>query len=249
VDTVAIPALADNAIHVVVDSGVAVVFDPGESVFVLKVLDGRGAKVGAVLLTHWHSDHVAGAAGIRKATGCRVIGPAECEGIDPDRTVDGGDVVNVGPFDFMVMATPGHTFGHVCYRLEHERTVWTGDTLFVGGCGRILEGTPARMWQSLCRLRQLPPETVVHAGHDYTLDNLEFAAEILPGDSAIARMKARMLDLVESGRPAASSTIGDEREANIFLRADTDEVRAALGMSGAGPVEVFTELRRRKDSW
>jgi hydroxyacylglutathione hydrolase len=248
-ETVSIPALADNVIYMVIEDGVAVVIDPGESVRVLEELATRGARLDSVLLTHWHGDHTAGASAIRKATECMVVGPVECRGVGLDREVSDGDLIHAGRMTFGVLATPGHTVGHVCYHLAAGNAIWTGDTLFVGGCGRILEGNAATMWRSLCKLRELPPETVVHSGHDYTLDNLEFAAEILSGDRAITRRRNKMLEVVESGRPAASSTIADERDTNIFLRSDTDTVRSALGMSAATPVEVFAELRRRKDGW
>jgi hydroxyacylglutathione hydrolase len=133
--------------------------------------------------------------------------------------------------------------------MESAGMLWTGDTLFVAGCGRILETTADMMWRTLCVLRALPPETMVFVGHDYTLDNLDFALEVLPGDASLLRMRNRAHDAHRGGEPAAASTIALEREGNIFLRSDSEPVAVALGMRGASPVDVFAELRRRKDAW
>lgn len=240
-----IPVLSDNFSYLLLDSGRALVIDPGEAAPVLAAVRKAGVELQAVLLTHHHRDHTGGCDGLRAQTGCIVVGPAECSACRLDRTVGEGDVVTVGTARLHVLAVPGHTRGHVAYCCDTEPEVWTGDTLFAGGCGRILEGTAAEMWSSLLRLRALPPATRVHGGHDYILDNLEFAASILPHDAALAARLA----VVRAGAPSGSSTIAVERAANIFLRTDTDPVRVALGLRDADPLSAFVELRRRKDVW
>ena len=223
--------------------------DPGEAASVLKHVHASGLRLQAVLLTHHHADHTAGAAELRRETGCAVIGPAECAGCGLDRTVVDGETIPFGAHPVRVLAVPGHTLGHVVYQCENVPGVWTGDTLFIGGCGRILEGTAAQMWRSLGRLRALPPETRVYCGHDYTLDNLEFAVSILPYDSDIRARRDEILALEKAGRPTAPSSIGVEQRTNLFLRADDHAVRHALGLDNADPVAVLAELRRRKDAW
>ena len=202
-----------------------------------------------MLLTHHHADHTAGAAELRQATGCLVAGPAECTACQLDRTVADGETIACGEYSLRVLAVPGHTRGHVAYYCESASGVWTGDTLFQGGCGRLLEGTAGQMWHSLCRLRALPPETRVYCGHDYTLDNLEFAINILPDDPALLTRLAEIRDPANRGLPPAPSTLDEERQTNLFLRADDEQVRQALALPTHNPASIFTELRRRKDAW
>jgi len=244
-----IPALTDNYIYLLADAGEAVVVDPGDAAPVQQQLRTSGLRLRAVLLTHHHADHTAGAGELRRATGCSVIGPAECAACNLDRTVVDGETVAFGKHTVRVLAVPGHTLGHVAYDCETACGVWTGDTLFVGGCGRLLEGTASQMWRSLCRLRALPPETRVYCGHDYTLDNLEFAVSILPRDPDICARLDAIRKQEQEGRPTAPSSIGVERRTNLFLRADDATVRDALGLHNPDPVAVFAELRRRKDAW
>jgi hydroxyacylglutathione hydrolase len=247
--TLCIPALSDNYIYLLSDAGSAVAVDPGDAAPVLARLRGSGLRLRIVLLTHRHADHTAGADELRRATGCTVAGPDECAGCELDEVLADGGTTACGSHLLRVLAIPGHTAGHVAYHCETTGDVWTGDTLFVGGCGRILEGTAARMWQSLCRLRDLPPGTRVHCGHNYTLDNVEFAASLLPGDPDLAARLSEVREWAHREQSEMPSTIGIERRANLFLRADQASVRAALAMPGADPVSVFAELRRRKDAW
>ena len=244
-----LPALSDNYIHLLADAGEAVVVDPGEAAPVLPQLRTHGLQLRAALLTHRHADHTGGTGELRRATGCTVIGPAECTACSLDRTITDGDTIACGAHVLHVLAVPGHTLGHVAYYCESAPGVWTGDTLFTGGCGRVLEGTAGQMWHSLCRLRALPPETRVYCGHDYTLDNLEFAADILPRDPAIRARFDEIREQERDGRPTVPTTIGEERRTNLFLRADDALVRTALGLRDPDPAAVFAELRRRKDAW
>ena len=244
-----IPALSDNYIYLLSDAGEAVLVDPGEATPALKRLQTLGLHLRSVLLTHRHADHTGGADALRRATGCAVIGPAECAACGLDRTIAEGDTIACGSHVLRVMTVPGHTLGHVAFYCETARGVWTGDTLFIGGCGRLLEGTAGQLWHSLCRLRALPPETSVYCGHDYTLDNLEFAASILPHDPDIRARLDDIRKLEKEGRTTAPSTIGLEQRTNLFLRADDAAVRNALGLRNADPVAIFAELRRRKDAW
>lgn len=244
-----IPVLSDNYSYLLIEAGNALVIDAGEALPVLAAVRKAGVEVQAVLVTHRHNDHTGGCGELRAQTGCAVIGPAECASCGLDRTVGDGEAMLLGALSIRVLAIPGHTRGHVAYFCEAEPAVWTGDTLFVGGCGRILEGTAAQMWHSLCRLRALPAETRMHCGHDYTLDNLEFAADLLPHDAGITARLAEVRALEAAGKPTGTSSVAVERATNIFLRADEDAMRRAVGIRDPDPVATFSELRRRKDAW
>jgi len=244
-----IPALSDNYIYLLADAGTAMVVDPGEEARVLAQLQAQGLTLRTVLLTHHHGDHTGGVAGLRRTTGCEVVGPAECAASVLDRAVADGDSVEFGAHTLRVLAVPGHTMGHVVYHGDTMGAVWTGDTLFSGGCGRILEGTAGQLWRSLCRLRALPPETRVYCGHEYTFDNLAFAASILPRDPEIRGRIAQVRKRTNDGQPTVPSIIRVEQRTNLFLRADDPQVCDALGLNHADPVAVFAELRRRKDAW
>jgi len=252
-DVIAIQALGDNFIYLhPCGDGRAFVVDPGDAPAVLRALKQHGLRLTAVLATHHHWDHVAGAAGLQAQTGCEVIGVDRRLIPASDRMVADGDVLSVADPGVEVIATPGHTRTSVSYYVpsrgrEHPGVVYTGDTLFVGGCGRLLECDAATMWQSLQKLAALPAETLVYCGHDYTLENCEFAVTIDPNDRRLRDRLAEVQKAVEYDRLTVPSTIAQERATNIFLRADDPQVKAALGMAGAPPEEVFAELRHRKD--
>lgn len=230
----------------------AFVIDPGDAAAALRALREHGLSLAAILLTHHHWDHVGGAAELRSQTRCEIIGVDRSLIPTADRTVAGGEVLSLGRIQVEVIPTPGHTRTSASYyvrpRADGEPgTVYTGDTLFVGGCGRLLEGDAATMWQSLQRLAALPPETLVCCGHDYTLENYEFAVAIAPESRRFHDRLAQVQKAIEYGQLTVPSTIAQERETNIFLLADIPQIKTAVGMPNAQPHEVFTELRRRKD--
>jgi hydroxyacylglutathione hydrolase len=231
--------------------GRAIVVDPGDASAVLQVLQRQNLSLTAILATHHHWDHVAGAADLRAKAHCEMIGVDRARVPSPDRIAADADTLRIGAVTVHVLATPGHTSNSVCYYIPAPDgtagVVYTGDTLFVGGCGRLLEGDARTMWQSLQRLAALPPETLVYCGHDYTLENYEFAVTI---DSAHRRFRQRLAEVqkaVEYSRLTVPSTIAQEKAANIFLLADHPQIKAALNMADAPAEEVFAELRRRKD--
>jgi hydroxyacylglutathione hydrolase len=163
-----------------------------------------------------------------------------------------GQILPVGERKIRVMRTPGHTLTSVCYYIEpsvgNENSIlWTGDTLFVGGCGRLLECNAQSMWDSLQKLASLPDDTLVYCGHDYTLENYEFASGIEPDNQAVKERLDQIRQLQKQGKLTVPSSILQERTTNCFLRAGTSEMKAVLGMPQAQAVEVFAELRRRKD--
>ncbi|MBN2133255.1 MAG: hydroxyacylglutathione hydrolase [Sedimentisphaerales bacterium] len=252
-DVIAIPALGDNFIYLHrCDDKRAFVVDPGEAAAVLAALAKHGLTLAAILLTHHHWDHVGGAKELKSRTGCDIIGAGRRLLSTPDRTVGDGGAFSLGDIRINVIATPGHTEACVCYHVESASegrggVVYTGDTLFVGGCGRPMECEPAVMWESLCKLAALPDETRVCCGHDYTLENYEFALTIDPDNEAFQERLAELQKAVEYGQLTVPSTIAQEKATNIFLLAGSPRIKAALGMSDAEPAEVFAELRRRKN--
>jgi hydroxyacylglutathione hydrolase len=251
--TTPIPVFVDNLCYLYpYGDDRAIVVDPGEASVVLAALRRQGLRLTGILLTHHHWDHVAGAAELRSQTHAEVIGVDRSLIPVCDRTVAGGEAMTVSQLRVEVIATPGHTRTSVCYYVRPSAegepgVLYTGDTLFVGGCGRLLECDAATMWQSLQRLAALPPETLVYCGHDYALENYEFAVATVPDHRRFRDRLAQVQNAIEYGQTTVPSTIAQERAANLFLRADDPPVKAALGMSDAEPHEVLAELRRRKD--
>ncbi|MHC4664559.1 MAG: hydroxyacylglutathione hydrolase [Planctomycetota bacterium] len=243
----------DNFIYVCgYDRSSAFVVDPSDSSPVLRTISERSLSLTTVLVTHDHWDHVAGIRGLKERTGCRVIGGDKQRVPAIDSVVGGGEVLSVGDVEIQVIATPGHTRTSLCYYMQPSNdsksgAVWTGDTLFIGGCGRLLECGPQSMFDSLLKLASLPDQTLVYCGHDYTLENYEFALTVEPDNQAVNRRLQEVRQAVKAGRQTVPSTISEERITNPFLRAGTPELKTALSMPQAEAVEVFAELRRRKD--
>lgn len=247
----AIPALSDNYIWLVADhSGRCVLVDPGEAAPALHVLREQSLDLAGILLTHHHFDHIDGVPQLQAAfPDARVIAGSDPRFGDVDIRVGDGDRVEVPGtgFAFDVIAVPGHTLSHQVY-FGHG-LLFSGDTLFSAGCGRLFEGTPAQMLASLDRLSALPGDTSVCCGHEYTLDNLEFAKSIEPGNPTIQMRIAEARRLRDDDLPTLPSVLSGERSYNPFLRIDQPDVIAALGGAGRSRSERFGELRRRKDAF
>jgi hydroxyacylglutathione hydrolase len=248
-----VPLLTDNYAYALRDaeSGLVAIVDPSEAAPVLEALKGWGWGLDLILNTHHHRDHSGGNEDLKAATGATVIGPAADSHRIPslDRGVSEGDEVSLGGHVARVIEVHGHTSGHVAFHFAADRAVFSGDTLFALGCGRLFEGTPDDMWRSLGKLRALPPETRVYCGHEYTASNCRFAQSLGETNAALAARAVDITALRAAGRPTIPSTIGLERATNPFLRADDAALQSAVGLAGADPVEVFAEIRRRKDNF
>ncbi len=232
-------------------SGATAAVDAGDGDAYLAALEEKGWKLTELWITHHHWDHVQGLEQIKKATGCTVIGPVEnskaIAGLDV--WLGDGDTFRFAGRKVQVIATPGHTTDMINYYLPEEKLVFTGDTLFTLGCGRIFEGTPQMMWESLSKLMALPPHTVVYSAHEYTLANAKFALSVDPGNTML-QSRARGFEAArEKGRPTVPSTMSEELQTNPFLRASDPDIRKLLGMEGASDAEVFAEIRKRKDNF
>src|ERR1700690_1808567 len=233
------------------ESGATASIDAPEAAPIEVALAATGWKLTDILVTHHHADHTGGIIELKEKYKCRVVAPAaEAEKIPAaDLTVREGDKVAIGKLSCNVIETPGHTTGHVSYWFRADKLVFVGDTLFSIGCGRVIEGTPGMMWRSLCKLRDLPDDTKIYCGHEYTAANIKFARTIEPDNKALAAREAQVKQLIAQGEPTIPVTIGDEKLANPFLRADLPEVAAGIGMAGKPASQVFAEIRARKNKF
>ncbi len=244
-------ARSDNFAVLVHDpaSGATASIDAPDAAPIKTELEARGWTLTHILVTHKHLDHVEGIKPLRQAYDLTVIGPQKSAAETGlyDQTVADGDRLEFAGAEVRVIATPGHTLDHVSYYLPGEKVAFVADTLFALGCGRVFEGTPEMMWESLKKLRALPDETVVYCGHEYTAANAEFAISIEPDNAALAARAAKIRALRADGKATLPTTIGREKETNPFLRADDPVLASALGMAGADPAAIFAEVRGRKD--
>jgi hydroxyacylglutathione hydrolase len=250
---ITIPALSDNFIYLYrYNQTDSFAVDPCDGSLVLRVMKERDLNLKMILITHHHWDHAAGIDELKQKTGCKVIGADKRRIPSIDLVVADGQILPVSDRKVRVIATPGHTSTSVCYYMEpsadnENGILWTGDTMFIGGCGRLLETDAQSMWDSLQKLASLPDDTLVYCGHDYTLENYEFASGIEPGNHVVKERLERIRRMLKRGEQIVPSTILQEKTTNCFLRAGTPELKAALGMPQAQAVEIFAELRQRKD--
>jgi hydroxyacylglutathione hydrolase len=254
IDLTALPAFTDNYIWLLSDAaGHAAVVDPGEDTPVEEALQAQGLKLGAVLVTHHHVDHTGGAAALAARHACPVFGPAREAGGVVTVPLAEGQHAELPGLDarFRVLDIPGHTAGHIAF--EGHGILFCGDTLFSAGCGRLFEGTPAQMSGSLAKLAALPENVRVCCGHEYTLDNLRFAAALEPDNYAIREHAALCAALRGRSEPTLHSTIAMERRINPFLRCSEPAVRDAAskraGKALTDPIQIFAEIRLWKDGF
>lgn len=252
ISTFAIPALSDNYIWLLKGAtDRVVVVDPGQASPVAQFLQDNHLELAAIVVTHHHHDHTGGISALRKHWEIPVFGPLADNIAQVTVPLQRDETFNLPGLDcsFQALATPGHTRGQANY--YGGGMVFTGDTLFSGGCGRLFEGTAETMWISLQKLRALPPETLMYCGHEYTRKNLQFAAAVEPNNEAIRQRQIWAQARVDKGQPTLPSTIANEREFNPFLRADQADVRRAAerykGTSLGEPDAVFAALREWKD--
>ena len=230
-------------------SGATAAIDAPEAAPVEAALKVAGWKLTDILVTHHHHDHTGGIEELKQRHHCRVTAPrSEAARIpDVDATVGEGDTVNVGALEAKVIETPGHTLGQVNYFFAADKLLFAGDTLFSIGCGRVIEGTPELMWQSLMKLRALPDDTQVYCGHEYTAANIRFALTIEPDNAALKARAEEAKRQRAAGKPTVPSQLGEEKRANVFLRADLPEVAKSVGLAGRPAWQVFAEIRERKN--
>jgi hydroxyacylglutathione hydrolase len=248
-----LPAFTDNYVWLLHDNGQALVVDPGDAQPVFDALAREGLKLQTILVTHHHADHVGGVAALREATGATVYGPARETIPEPLVRLAEGDTVSALGLDFRVIDVPGHTAGHIafyCPDLDGAPLLFCGDTLFSGGCGRLFEGTPAQMLDSLDKLAALPANTRVCCTHEYTLSNLKFARAVEPANADLIHYTTQCEALRANGLPTLPSSVAQERRVNPFLRSRQATVIDAARMRGAtDETGVFAVLRQWKNEF
>lgn len=236
-EIVPVPAFADNYVWLVndPDSDETAVVDPGDPAPVLAEAQRRGWRIAQIWNTHWHPDHTGGNLAIKQATGAVVSGPASETIPGRDIALGEGDTVRLGKHSGRVIAVPGHTLGHIALIFEQDEVAFVGDTLFAMGCGRLFEGTPRQMFDSLARLSALPQRTRLYCAHEYTLSNGRFAAHAEPGNAAIAERLGQVEQMRLRGEITVPTTVAEERSTNPFVR--------------SSDWQEFARLRAAKDSF
>jgi len=240
-----VPCLKDNYAYLVVGGGLCAAIDPSEAAPVQAALKGR--RLTHILNTHHHWDHSGGNRDLKEKYGAEVVGPEKDRARIPaiDTGVDETTGWRFGTHAVRILEVPAHTKGAIAF--VFDGAVFTGDTLFAMGCGRLFEGTPEMMAASLAKLAALPDATAVYCGHEYTLANARFAMTLEPGNRDLAERLRAVEALRAEGAPTVPSTIGLEKKTNPFLRPHSAEIRRTLRMEAVDDVAVFAEIRRRKD--
>ena len=245
------PCLSDNYGFLLhdPDSGETACIDTPDAAEYLRHADTKGWRITQVWNTHWHPDHAGGNEVTKEATGCMVTAPLlDADKIAcVDRTVRDGDLIKLGDHTAQIIDVGGHTMGHIAYFLPESGIAFVGDALFALGCGRMFEGAPPQFWDSLSRLKRLPPDTTCYCAHEYTASNATFAVHADPENAELAEYVREIEHLRSEDKPTVPFTLKRELATNPFLRADDPAMQARWG--GNSPHETFAALRAAKDSF
>jgi hydroxyacylglutathione hydrolase len=244
-----IPVISDNYAFILHDGSSAIVIDPGETAPVSRYLAEKKLRLSTILVTHHHADHCGGVARLMQSKEVRLMAPADPRIGRVDESLKDNDQRIVVSTPMEVIAAPGHTLTHLVYYFPAIGALFTGDTLFSAGCGRLFEGSPADMVRSLTRCASLPDDTAIYAGHEYTEENLRFALSVDPDNHAIHDRLKVVGELRRQGKPSIPSTLADEKAINPFLRLKEIAIRTLLRMERSTDIEVFAQLRRMKDNF
>jgi hydroxyacylglutathione hydrolase len=245
-EVIIISIAPDNYCYLIRSDKDAAVIDPAESDAVMAELEKRNLNLQYILATHHHSDHTAGIPELKKKTGAKVYG-GDKRIKSADKVLQDGESFLLGDIEIVVMAMPGHTRYQVAYYLASYGMIFTGDTLFGAGCGRIFEVSADQLYNSLIKISSLPDDTLIYFGHEYTLENLEFASVVDEGNQNVKDRLGEVRQLRSEKKVTVPSTVMLEKDTNPFLRVHTIGIRKYLGMVDRSPVAVFEELRKRKN--
>ena len=245
------PCLSDNFGYLIPDPATKATasIDAPEAAPVIAALEREGWTLSDILITHHHHDHVGGVAELKQKYNCRVVAPHDktAKIANVDLRTQQGDVLKIGSLLARVLETPGHTLDHVSYVFDNEKALFAADTLFSIGCGRVFEGTYPMMWDSLLKLRVLPDDFKLYCGHEYTASNIKFALTIEPDNPVLKARAEEVKHLRDANKPTIPTLLGEEKKANVFLRADVPSVAASVRLKDRSAAEVFGELRERKN--
>jgi hydroxyacylglutathione hydrolase len=248
-----IPCLNDNYSYLVKDdqTNTVAIIDPSEFGPCNEKINLKYKKLDFILTTHHHFDHVGGNTELKKKYGSRVLGFENDKKRIPaiDILLKDGQEFKIGSLNFKTIFIPGHTSGHIAFYFEKEKVVFTGDTLFSLGCGRVFEGTYQQMFDSLNKIKSLPEDTKIYCGHEYTKSNLEFCLKFNPNNNHLRNKEKAIEAKIKNKKPTIPSTIKDEIQTNIFLRYNDLDVKNALNLKKASDLEIFTKLRDLKDNF
>ncbi|MDA8676640.1 hydroxyacylglutathione hydrolase [Candidatus Pelagibacter bacterium] len=248
-----IPCLNDNYSYLIHDeiSNTVAIVDPSEFMPCDTIISKNYQKLDFILNTHHHHDHVGGNEELKKKYNSKVLGFENDKNRIPqiDTVLKDNHEFKIGTLNFTTIFIPGHTRGHVAFYFKKERVVFTGDTLFSLGCGRVFEGTYKQMFQSLNKLKNLPGETKVYCGHEYTFKNLEFCLKFNPNNDFLKKKKNDIKLSLKNKKPTIPSTIADEIKANIFFRVNDPDIKKAINLENSPDLEIFTKLRDLKDNF
>ena len=261
-DVFQLPALSDNYIYLLhhLGSDTRICVDPSEAGPVKAAMDQlEWPHLDIILNTHWHPDHTDGNVELKAIGGARtvVIGPKSSgpKGAIPgiDKEVSGADaeLELTDGTRIQILDVPGHTLDHIAFWLPTSGALFSGDTVLPMGCGRLFEGAPEQMHESLGAIKRLPAQTQIFCAHEYTLANAKFALTVDPDNEALKARAAAAEEERAAGRPTVPSTVADELETNPFLRADSADMRTTIGMTDPhfSDIDVFAEVRKRKDDF
>ena len=246
-----IPCLNDNYSYICFDNkNDAFVVDPSEFKPVDEYISNNQLNLKYVLNTHHHFDHVGGNYELKQKYNCKVIGSKLDENRIPevDILLKEGEKWKFKEDAAQIIEIPGHTTGHIAFYFSNQKIVFTGDTLFSLGCGRLFEGTPEMMWNSLQKLRNLPDDTKIYCGHEYTLNNALFTKSVIPGE-LIDKKISSLNDLLSKNIPSIPSTIAEEKKLNLFFQADDSILKKELRLEDKNNIDMFAYLRNLKDNY
>ena len=248
-----VPALSDNYIYIVhnQNKSLTAVIDPGEAEPVNKSLKEKNWTLNQIINTHHHYDHAAGNDTLIKSSNAKLIAPLyDKQRIkDVDQFVSDKDTIQIAGFHSEVIYTPGHTLGHVCYYLKNEKILFSGDTLFHLGCGRVFEGTMEDMKNSLKKLVNLPDDITVFCGHEYTLSNAKFCISLEPNNNELNKKYEEILNLRNDNKPTIPFNLGEEKKLNPFLKFDNQEFKNSINLNNSNEIETFKFVRNKKDNF
>tara|TARA_Y100000590_G_scaffold456467_1_gene607141 strand:+ start:407 stop:1168 length:762 start_codon:yes stop_codon:yes gene_type:complete len=248
-----ISCLKDNYSYLIIDEKIkkTCVIDPSESEPIINFLEKNNLKLNYILNTHHHYDHVGGNSELKKKYNSIVVGfKGDSKRIpEIDIMLEDGEIWKEENFEAKIIHIPGHTLGHICFYFYNENNLFTGDTLFSLGCGRIFEGTYEQMFLSLEKIKKLPPETKIYCGHEYTLQNSKFCITYDNKNKNLIKKIKEINEKIKDNQPTIPSTLKDELKNNIFLRSDDENIKTNLNISNSSSLETFSKLRDLKDNF